>query len=182
MVVTPYAWDLGLNFKEIRIKLLQEIDKCRKYINDKIYRKRLLYLVVLYTQLMNGSRVSEASEAVLIWLKLSVREIKVKVRKRKDNYERLIIIPREIIDLKQILEDFKNVDVKTLTKRVKVFACRTLNINTHALRYAWITYMSKEKKLKPQEIAKLTGHKKLDYIMHYVEAKEVEDILREMLL
>jgi len=180
--VTPYAWDLGLDFQKTRLMLLQEIEKCVKHVEDKTYRKRLLYLVVLYVQLMNGCRVSEASEAALKWLTTRSREVRVRVRKRRDLYERLVIIPREISHLHAYLVEFSNLDVKELTERARVFATRTLGINTHALRYAWITYASKEMKLTPQEISKITGHKKLDHIAHYIEREKVEDILRRMLL
>jgi len=181
-IVTPYAWDSGLDFQKTRLMLLQEIEKCVKHVDDKVYRKRLLYLVVLYTQLCNGCRVSEACETVLKWLSTRSREVRVKVRKRKDLYERLVIIPREISHLHAYLVEFTAVNVKDLTRRVKTFATRTLRINTHALRYAWITYASKELKLTPQEISKITGHKKLDYIAHYIQRERVEDILRRMLL
>ncbi len=78
--------------------------KCVKgNLNDKLYRKRLLYLVVLYAQLCNGARISEAVESVLKWLTTGVREIKVLARKIK--IERLIIIPRELVDLRTTLQE-----------------------------------------------------------------------------
>lgn len=187
IVVTPYGWDMGLNFKEVEELLLREIDKHvttlstrrSKYFTN-LAKKRLLYLSVLLTQLYNGCRVSEACEAILKWLRSGDREVKVKVRKRRDGYERLIVIPSRVIVLRQYLEEFKDVNVDELTLRVKVFASRTLKINTHALRYAWITYMARELKEPAQIIAKISGHKKLDYILHYVEKKEAEEILRKI--
>ena len=181
---------MGLDFENVKLMILQEIEKCKRNINDKVYRKRLLYLTILYIQLCNGLRVSESVDAFLKWLETGYRELNINVRKRSDNYHRLVIIPREVSDLRSILQEVLNeFKIKSnlplpevLTNRVKNFATHTLKINTHALRYAFITFMSKKLKLMPQELAKLTGHKDIKFIMHYHEKTHAEETLRKILL
>ena len=58
---------------------------------------------------------------------------------------------------------------------------RNLDFNTHALRYAFITYLAKQG-YSAQLIAKMTGHKKVDYILHYTEKVEAEEILQKIIL
>ena len=48
--------------------------------------------------------------------------------------------------------------------RIKVYAEKVLNINTHSLRYAYIMYLLNHE-VNPTIVAKIIGHKKLDYIL-----------------
>ena len=61
---------------------------------------------------------------------------------------------------------------------VKVYAKKVLGINTHSLRYARITHMLRN--ISPSIVAKITGHKKLDYILTYTQIKTAEEALRNI--
>lgn len=54
-----------------------------------------------------------------------------------------------------------------------------LKVNAHSLRYAFITYLLKQG-VNPTIVARVTGHTKLDFILHYTQAKEAERVLREL--
>jgi len=179
----PYAWDRGLDFEETSRRLVRLIEdlKCRVYRGDRSAVRPLAYLVVLYTQLRNGLRVSEAVDAILKWAETGLREVRVTTRKSR--IERLVVVPREISDLRWLAEFLKQ-EVETrgfkqVVKSIINFCSRSLGFNTHALRYAFITYLSRIG-VSPQEIAKLTGHRRLDYILHYFEKVKAEDILRRL--
>jgi integrase len=62
---------------------------------------------------------------------------------------------------------------------VKVYAKKVLGINTHSLRYARITHMLRNS-ISPSIVAKITGHKKLDYILTYTQIKTVEEALKNI--
>ena len=64
-------------------------------------------------------------------------------------------------------------------KRIKVYAVKELWINTHSLRYARITHMLRNN-VSPSIVAKITGHKKLDYILKYTQIKTAEEALRSI--
>jgi site-specific recombinase XerD len=59
------------------------------------------------------------------------------------------------------------------------YAKKTYGFNTHALRYAFVTYLLR-RGVSPSIIAKITGHRSLDYILHYTEVKTAEDILSSL--
>jgi integrase len=65
------------------------------------------------------------------------------------------------------------------TLRVKVYAKKILKINTHGLRYARITHMLRNN-ISPSIVAKITGHKKLDYILTCTQIKTAEEALRNI--
>ena len=127
------------------------------------------YLAVLYTQLYNGCRVKEALIAVCGWLDDGQNVRSIRVEKRKDNKHRTVIVP------KIIPRDAINT-LALKVQNVKVYANR-LGLNTHTLRYAFITKCLKEGH-NPAVVAKITGHKRLDQLLTYVQAREAEEILK----
>ena len=177
-----FAWDhaseKGLSYRDL-LRLLE--DKLEAARSDKEYA----YLSVLYTQLRNGCRVSEAARALLLFARTGNRKLRVPVAKRRDRAERLVLIPPNV-EYKRVTwlaEDFKRKPLdkaaRQLAARVKVFSLQRLGINTHSLRYAFVTYLA-EQGVAPQLIARITGHKRLDYIVHYTQRLAAEELLERL--
>jgi integrase len=158
------TWDKGLELEQVISKLKEELSRAEG--------AEYTYLAVLLTQSLNGCRVGEAFSAVQDFAKTGQRELRVKVEKRKDGAERLIIIPPEVQRAK--------IDLNVKLANVKMYAIRKLKINTHSLRYAWITYQVKNN-VNPGMIAAITGHKNLNMLMHYIQKKQGEEYLRRQL-
>lgn len=177
----PYAWDRGLDLRSERRRLVKLIRG--EDLRSSRSVRRVAYFSIFLIQLMNGLRISEAVEAALAWAGSGRRELRVAVRKRRDSYERLVIVPQELgARERAAVATLLNEDTSKLTVRLKTFCRSVLGYNTHALRYAFISYMGLEKKMPAQLIAKITGHKKLDHILHYTEKEVAEEILRAELL
>ena len=62
---------------------------------------------------------------------------------------------------------------------VEVYAGRTFGWNTHSLRYARITHLAKQG-VSPSLMAKITHHKRLDYVLRYTEQKAADELNREI--
>lgn len=170
------SWDSGLDFENARRKLWELIETffTSEKKNDE---KRFAYCLILYLQLYNASRISEAIRGFKIWLESGRREFYIKVSKRKDNETRFFRIPDEIRDeWRRFLSNFSE-DEETLKKRVKAWASKH-GLNTHALRYARITHLIEVTK-NPVEVGKITGHKKLDMLLEYAQKHRAEEILRK---
>lgn len=158
------TWDRGLELEGILGLLREKL----KSSDGAEYS----YLAVLLTQAANVCRVGEALSAVASYARTGQREQKVRVEKRKDGVERLVIIPADVAREKLELQSFK-------LASVKMYAKRKLGINTHSLRYAWITAQVKNN-VNPGIIAAITGHKNLNMLMHYIQKKQGEEYLRQM--
>jgi integrase len=158
------TWDKGLELEEVISKLKEELSRAEG--------AEYTYLAVLLTQACNGCRVGEAFSAVQDFARTGQRELRVKVEKRKDGAERLIIIPPEI--------EMGRIDFTVKLAAIKMYAIRKLKINTHSLRYAWITSQVKNN-VNPGIIAAITGHKNLNMLMHYIQKKQGEEHLRRQL-
>jgi len=158
------TWDRGVQLQQT-IGLLQA--KLRDATNPEY-----TYLAVLLTQAINGCRVGEAIEAIKKYAETGSHEQRVRVEKRRDEAERLVIIPSDVS---------KSLDSSALDKaRVKMYAKRKLGINTHSLRYAWITAQA-QNNVNPAIIAAITGHKNLNILMHYIQKKQGEEYLRQLI-
>ena len=136
---------------------------------------RRAYATVLYIQLRNGLRIYEAVQAALIWAR--TRERRIKVRAEKSGYERPVIIPRELGEEERRLI-LAYIDEKA-DARIKTWCRRFLGYNTHALRYAFISWMARQG-YPAQLIARITGHTKLDYILYYTQRVKAEEILERI--
>jgi len=166
----PYAWDRGLDYEQtykLILKHFRETNRDTSKEND----------IILLTQLRNGCRVSEAINFLKAIVNDFKREMYINVMKRKDGYERLIVLPEEI-SKKDVLR-VKYVIEKANKHKVAMYCKRTYGFNTHSLRYAFVTYLAK-KGVPTQLIAKITGHKYLDYILHYTQKIQAEDILSNL--
>ena len=95
----------------------------------------------------------------------------------KSHIERLIIIPPQIYDNDASIIR-THID-KTTLANIKMFCREQLGYNTHALRYAYISYLAREG-ISAQIIAKITGHMTLKYILYYTQKTEAEKIQRRV--
>ena len=164
-----FAWDRGLDYEKEYRRLL-------KLYRQEKRKARKANLLVLLTALRNGSRVSEAIEFLQKALDTGKRSLEIKVRKQKNPVTRMMTLPREV-DMKDLKELAYWIQNRT---RQKVYStAKSLGYNPHALRYAFISHLAR-RGVSAQLIAKITGHRKLDYILHYTQKKRAEEILLEM--
>ena len=171
---TKRGWDACLDYKEAYSEILSHL-----------YKLGHEWDVVLLIQLRNGSRIGEAIKAVKEFCnaKGKATSVRVSIEKHKGNDTRLMVLPEELRN-----KEGKDYLAKACLRlsRVKAprvdiadYAKKTFGFNTHALRYAFVTYML-GKGVNPSIIAKITGHKNLSYILHYTELKTAEDILSSL--
>lgn len=136
------------------------------------------YFIIALIQLRNGSRISEAIRAFKRWVQSGVEELHVEVSKKKKPESRLMIIPHDLAEFRLECLDLANVDDFKLKKRVQSVLYRYAKLNTHSLRYAYITYLLRQG-VNPAIVSKLIHHSKLETLLHYVQSKASEDVLRE---
>ena len=194
------TWDKRLDFDEWRKKLEKELKELRKekeYWQMKAkpmpqkYGRQLAYNSILLTQLLNGSRISEAVEACITFLKTEDREQKINTRKRKKRSKNketgeiktmghdtkvVIIIPNTI--KKHYLEYIKNKTIEEITDAVILFAINHHKINTHSLRYAWIAKMGELGK-PANLISKAIRHTNIQTIEKYTREAQADDMKRD---
>ena len=171
---TRRGWDACLDYKRAYADILAHL-----------YKTQSPWDVVLLVQLRNGSRIGEAIEAVRQFCSEGKTAVRVRVEKHKDpNDTRLMVLPEELRGAqgKEFLYSacVRLAKVKRPKNAIAMYTKKTYGFNTHALRYAFITYLLK-KGVSPSIIAKITGHASLDYILHYTEMKTAEDILASAL-
>jgi integrase len=167
------GWDAGLDFLDTYQKILSHLNRTRKPQD-----------VVLLIQLRNGSRVGEAVEALREFCNTGKTEVLVRVEKHKNpNDMRTMVLPEELrkgqgrVLLEQACVWLSGVEKPK--EAVKSYCRRTYGFNTHSLRYAFITYLSR-KGVPPQIIAKITFHKDLNLISAYTERKTANDMLKDL--
>jgi site-specific recombinase XerD len=179
-------WDKRVNFDEWdqRFKKdLQNMAKEKEYhelkkkpVSTTILR-HLFYTSILITQIENGSRISEAVEAILSFKNDGERIQKIRARKRKKlnkgkNVDVLIKIPSAV--KKQYLT--LDYPFETVLNGVKMFAERYYKINTHSLRYSWIAKMGREG-IPTNLISKAIRHTNIQTIENYT-AEDEADIMK----
>ena len=144
--------------------------KLEKMIREEPRTKTKVGLQILLVQLANGARISEAHEAYYKFCRdPSNREVYVRVRKKKRSETRLIIIPDVV----------KPINVKVHLNSVMRLARTRLKVNTHSLRYAFITFLAKQH-IPYQLIAKITKHSKPDLVEYYTHELLAEQLLRKV--
>jgi integrase len=149
--------------------------RMEKSKNDKEYT----YWAILLVQLINGARIGEAVTAFLEFAKTGKREIRVRVEKQKAENLRLIVIPEVIKYDRAAWLGAEKIRARKLKYRVIMWLRNKLGLNSHSLRYLFVSYMAR-KGVSAQEIAKITGHKNLNHILHYTRKIEAEDRLRQV--
>jgi len=171
------SWDRGIDYDLLRKRLLRLYKNLReKADGSKRYRKRLALSMALMIQLRNGCRVSEAIEALHKMASTGQRKVMVRVRKvKKEEKLREVVLPKAVpdSDLRLVKKEAESVTVD----QVKSFARYNLGINTHSLRYAFITHLTVEKGVQPNVVAKITGHVDLDHLITYTQRVKAEEIL-----
>lgn len=143
-------------------------------------KKRKLHYALALTQLTNGSRASETIDALEQYCLTNKREVEVRIRKHKNDY-RLIVIPKDVVSFKH--EVCSELAVWLAKPNYKVKLRKSYNavlnyhyrINSHTLRYLFITYNAH---LPMQVLAKIVGHKRLDYLITYTTKLKAHDVLR----
>ena len=146
-------------------KKLEKLIKNTKRIKTKVA------LQILLIQLVNGARISEAYEAYYVWVREPrKREVQVRTRKKKKQDFRLIVVPKTI----------EPINVKVHLNSVKRVCRNKLGVNTHSLRYAYITYLGAKHKLPYQIISKITHHSKPELVEHYTLKLIAEQIQRSL--
>ena len=166
------GWDKGLDYEAAYERLLRKINTVRSEATR-------CYLIIALIQLRNGARISEAIRAFKQWVRSGESELYVAVSKKKRREERLIVIPREVEDHRLRCVDLLDLDDKRLRERVRLALYHHLKANTHSLRYAFITYLLKNG-VNPALVSKMIRHSRLDTLMHYVQTKEADGILRRL--
>ena len=163
------GWDSGLDFEEAYRRIL-----------GHMLTTRSPYDVVLLVQLRNGSRVGEAVEAVRQFCASGQDLVLVRIEKHKDSDLRLMVLPEELRsgEGRQLLSEAcaRLSALKNPKAAVKVYCRRAYGFNTHSLRYAFVSYLLK-RGVSPSIVAKITGHRSLDHILHYTEVKLAEEVL-----
>jgi len=167
-------WDRGIDFENTRRML---IVKLREELKRGGIRRisRIAHYVTALIQLYNGCRASESVEAFNRWRRTGKKEVEVRVRKKKKEEVRLVVIPSVAQRYREVVRHYHQ-----STDRYKNFIRQNFNFNTHSLRYAFITYLSKQG-VSPQLIAKITHHKRLDMILNYTQQKRADELLRELI-
>jgi len=182
------SWSYDLDYFDTYNQLVNQIKGLRKDFKlGKITnrnKKRYAYYINGLIQLRNGSRVGEAWEALKNFCKSpDLRVTQVRVQKRKDDYLRKMVLPDDITksDLEFIkdivFDDFNNRKHKALISAISQFFKVNHGFSTHSLRYAMITYLAINEKVQASVIAKITGHKTMNLIVHYIEKKFAENAL-----
>ena len=197
------TWDQGVEYENVKRELIQKYREYREKAQkcaypQKRYQIDLIYTAVLLTQLVNGSRVMEALEALIKFYETGEKEVDVRVEKSRKERYRTMVIPGVISEkdlkavayyLERLREEFyqmKNAEGakrqelrRKIASKISHFARKHFGINTHSLRYAFITHMAK-KGVSPQIIARITRHTRLDMLITYTQEQIAKDLLREM--
>jgi hypothetical protein len=200
---TKGTWDKGIDYEQIYKTLKKDLEKLKnKEILYKHDYKKITYLITFITQLRNGCRIWEAINAMVNYTlnldKINWENpiINIRIEKRKDGATRKIILPKCINeqDIQKVKHVFLNIKkeideqpttqdkLKTKEKIIKRFGAwlyKNYGINSHSLRYAYITHLG-TKNIPAQVLAKVSGHKNINHLEHYTQSKIGEIILREI--
>jgi integrase len=171
---STFKWDRA--GEKYTFETLQEVLKARmeKSKTDKEYT----YYAILLTQLVNGARIGEAVNGFYEFVRTGKRELRVKVEKQRKEKYRLFIVP-PIISYERVVWLEKEKPRK-IVPRVKMFIRKKLDLNSHSLRYLFISYMAR-RGVSAQEIARITGHENLNHILHYTRKIEAEDRFKQIM-
>ncbi|AEH06276.1 integrase [Methanothermococcus okinawensis] len=187
------SWDKGLDFDSMYRLFERDIAKIRENINNGLAYKKdiksLAYLTIALLQLRNGCRIGEAIEGMILICKNNNLnwdkpiEVRIKVEKTKKTVSyRDIVLPSTIKkeDIELIRDVVLNLEkAKKPRMRVYTWLKNHYGINTHSLRYAFITKYA-VMNTSPQLIAKITGHVNLNHIITYTQEKVAKQMLYDL--
>jgi len=183
------SWDKHLKYEEWVKKFENEIRRLKKekeYADFKNVKKprtelHLAYNSILLTQLMNGSRISETIEALLKFAADKKHEhcqYTGAKKRRRNKKDRIIIIPNIVTS--NFISYIKDRSVKQIQNGVMLFAMNRWKINTHSLRYAFVSYQNR--KGTPASVtAGIMRHTNVGMIEHYSRDEEADELFKEMM-
>ncbi len=184
----PGSWDYKI---EDYNKALETI--FRHYVETEDPRD-----IILLIQLRNGSRIREAIRAFFKFAEENQREIYIPVEKQKKPDQRPMILPEDLklSDVVEAVEKIKKkykmksqVNVKgkiiereweTLRSAVSTYARRVYGVNTHSLRYSFVTHLTIDLGQSPTTVASITRHRNLNYVLHYTQSEMAERVLKDL--
>jgi len=173
------GWDKGIDFDRMYRELEAIINKP---IDPKKYRQKigLAYAIICLSQLRNGSRISEAIEFIKKAIQTKKRKLEVRIRKHKKEDYRIMILPKAITrNHLSLIAFILEIPDLVLRSRIEDWLKKHFGINTHSLRYAFITKLSRLG-YTPQIIASITGHRNLNYVLRYTQKKAGELALMQL--
>jgi len=194
-IYTPYTkqkkgWDRKIPFEQLSRRLLDDfnlvVGEWYRKKTKKNISKQLVYYAILLIQLYNGTRISEAIDGFKEWLVKNQSEVEVKVRKRKDGETRIVVIPDIIKFNRNIIEravEFafnNNLDL-IKPKNLEKWSLINFDINTHTLRKAWESYMSRKWQGDVTAITNWQGRKRVDSHLVYLRREEFKDKFKDLL-
>jgi len=173
------GWWKGFTFLELKEIYTKEIKQLQHELDYGYEGKwtyiRYCYFSVIYTQLMNGCRISEAVEAVTKYYNDGIRKQKVMVRKQRKNKKYIdILIPK--IVYRHYLGHIEN--IKDNPHRISYWMYHYwvnkygVENNTHTNRHCAITHMIDKMNVNPLTIKEITGHSNIDIITSYYHTEQ----------
>lgn len=166
------GWDRGIDYQAKHDMLEQAIATTR----DR--REKGFYAVALI-QLKNGARRSEALECAFEWAKSGKREYRIRARKRKDKFKRLMVIPPILSKYPVLKKAFTELEQEEHPAKAYYYFCSSrLGHNTHCMRYAFISDVANKEQKPGEFIAKMTGQKNPKVVLTYISQKAADMALR----
>lgn len=198
IVEVPTGFDRNIDYSDMKDKLIKRIkelyeryDNCPKDIG----MKRIIYAVIAAIQLKNGSRISEAVKAFILFVNKGINNrVIVKISKsgamktmRDGTKKKTKIRAREMMWPQWISRDVykiitksnvteKIINAGTLKKRVLDYLLINFKCNTHSLRYAFINYALYVLKRPINDVAKFVGHANVAQMVTYTQVKNCNQI------
>ncbi|MEM0246260.1 MAG: tyrosine-type recombinase/integrase [Desulfurococcaceae archaeon] len=165
------GWDRGYSY-EYLVELLLRYYRRRRTVKCKCITS--VYLI----QLRNESRVGEALRAYECFLAKRATECAVPISKSMGR-TRLMVFPGEYLSFGEFCELCTGYTPSLSTLKSYIKNAVKRDLNTHTLRYAYITYLLRYS-VNPSIVAKITGHTTLNTILTYTQAKHAEEVLRAL--
>jgi Phage integrase family. len=128
---------------------------------------------------MNGSRVSEAIDALKMYVDTKKTTFVMKAKKTK--VDRYIRIPELIRNYQSLYDIYRDIVIRLEPYHIKNFLKLTFGWNTHSLRYAFIRYAI-EHNIPADVLAILIGHVKYETTLAYARKIKADKIIESIQL
>ncbi len=170
------GWDKGIDYNQAKELIKKKLDEL-ECSTGKRDEKLLTYWSILAVQLANGLRISEAIDVLREFTRTGKREMTVKVRKKRKKEEvRPVKVPSLIRDwYREIFSEYVFDD--RIERRIVAWASKH-GINTHSIRYAWITHKLKQGH-NPAIVSRAIRHSRLDIILSYTQKIEADRLVED---
>ncbi|MCX8166208.1 MAG: hypothetical protein N3D79_06460 [Acidilobaceae archaeon] len=164
------GWDRGVDYEVMYKRLAKAVTKA-----EGVGR---CYAAIALTQLRNGARISEAIDAFMAFILSGGEIVEVRVgKKRKEEY-RVMKIPPVILE-SRVREECRELTIvhgKLLRDRVRWWLRKHFNVNTHSLRYSFITY-ALMRGLDFAVVARMVHHANPSLLQRYVQRRVADDLI-----